>query len=76
MAYVVASEIESRGSVMSDQLKYSSGIYYILTSGDRYYDRCKTIEDEVANSPLRTTNKEKALAYWDEFTAHHWSRDN
>lgn len=76
MAYVIASEIENKGSVMSDQLKCSSGVYYILTSGDRYFNRCKTVADEVANSPLRTTDKQEALAYWDEFTSNHWSRNN
>lgn len=75
MAYVIDWAFESRGSVMPDQLKCSSGVYYILTSGDRYYNRFSCVADEVAGSCFRTTDKEKALAYWREYTANHWSEN-
>lgn len=75
MAYVIDSALESIGTVMADQLKCSSGVYYILTGAERYDYRYSCVADELAGSCFRTTDKEKALAYWREYTANHWSEN-
>lgn len=73
MARVLENEFESRGSAMSCQLKISSGVYYILSGADRYFGRSETVADEVANSPIRTTDEAEAYAYWAEYTRNYWS---
>lgn len=75
MARVVDWAWESKGSVEPDRLKCSSGVYYILTSGDSYYNRFSCVAEELEGSCFRTSDEEKALAYWREFTANHWSEN-
>ncbi|HHV6356742.1 TPA: hypothetical protein ACUMPZ_001991 [Haemophilus influenzae] len=73
MAKILECALESRGSANSCQLKFSSGIYYILTGADRYWNRFDNVAEEVAGSFLRTTDKEHAYKVWKEYTRNYYS---
>lgn len=73
MAQILEYALESRGSANSCQLKFSSGIYYILTGADRYWNRFDNVAEEVAGSFLRTTSKEVAYNVWKEYTRNYYS---
>ena len=67
--------LQSRGSLFSDRLVFTSGLYCLITSGDQGYDRWdgsarSAVECGRANG-LCTTDKAKAYALWGEYIAHH-----
>ena len=67
--------LQSRGSLFSDKLVFTSGLYCLITSGDQGYDRWdgsprSAVECGRTNG-LCTTDKVKAYALWGEYIAHH-----
>ena len=75
----IETEFESRGSLFSDKLVFTSGLYCLITSGDQGYDRWNgsarsAVKCGRANG-LCTNDKAKAYEQWLAYTANHWSRN-
>ena len=59
---IIFTELESRGSLTSDRLVFTSGLYCLVTNGDYYSDRydgtaASAVECGIANG-LCTSDKE------------------
>ena len=67
--------LQSRGSLFSDKLVFTSGLYCLITSGDQGYDRwdgsARSAVECGRTNGLCTTDKAKAYALWGEYIAHH-----
>ena len=67
--------LQSRGSLFSDKLVFTSGLYCLITSGDQGYDRwdgsARSAVECGRTTGLCTTDKAKAYALWGEYIAHH-----
>ena len=75
---IIFTALEDRGSLTSDRLVFTSGLYCLVTNGDWSYDRYDgTAESAVEcgrTNGLCTSDKELAFQKWDEFTKNHYSR--
>lgn len=74
MAKVIDAAFQSRGSVEPDRLIFSSGMYYILTSGDSYYRRYSCVADELHGARIHnraTPHRNKAMEMWNNYIKDH-----
>ena len=67
--------LQSRGSLFSDRLVFTSGLYCLITSGDQGYDRwdgsARSAVECGRENGLCTPDKTKAYELWGEYIAHH-----
>ena len=67
--------LQSRGSLFSDRLVFTSGLYCLITSGDQGYDRwdgsARSAVECGRDNGLCTPDKAKAYALWGEYIANH-----